>query len=565
MTQTVHRHSQARRTRHRQRLITQAVLGTLVSTSALAFEIDTGVSGLNLRWDQTVRGNLGMRTEKQDSRILANPNYDESDGKFDKGDLVTQRLDLLTEFDLNYRNTVGLRVTGAAWYDHAYNDTSVRSRSTFATSYTNNEYNDTVKRYARGPSGEILDAFAWVNFDLFNKPANLKVGRHTNYWGEAYVLGAHAISYSQSPVDGVKAVNSPGIELKEVFLPLGQAYLKFQPTPELSLAAQYFYEWKPSRLPYGGTYFGPADFFFEGPDRLPVDAAGNSLAHAPSVKPKSAGNWGVSAKLNIESIESTMGLYFRRFDDYNPWFSPNFTGFVTIPGVGTVPTAWQLTYPKNVSLLGASLARVVGPVSVSGEVSYRRDGALNASAINPMDNEGPRGNTWHALVNGVYLLPKTAFSDTGSLVAELAYSRLGKVTSNAAYYKGEGTASCLDPLNRPGDKTDGCSTRDYLGMAVLFTPQYLQVMPSWDLDLPMSLNYGLRGNAASAGGGNEGSVSWSLGAKMTYAQKHEFQLVYADTHSRAKFDPSGTVMVGGNGGSSTNDRGWIAFTYKTGF
>jgi hypothetical protein len=548
------------------RALVMALASALPWASAGAFEIDTGTPGLSLRWDQTVRGNLGMRVEKQDSRILANPTYDESDGKFKRGDLVTQRLDLLSELDLNYRNQVGVRITGSAWYDHAYHDTSVNSLVPgYATSYANNAYNDSVKRYTRGPSAEFLDAFVWANFQLLDRPANLKIGRHTNYWGEAYVLGAHAISYSQSPVDGVKAVNSPGIELKEVFLPIGQAYLKVQPTPDLSLAAQYFYEWTPSRLPNGGTYFGAADPFFEGPDRLPVDAAGNSLAHAGSVKPKGSGNWGVSAKLNLESIESTGGLYYRRFNDYNPWFSPNFTNFVTIPSVGTVPTAWQLVYPKSVTLLGASLARVVGPVSMSAEVSHRHNGALNAAGMNPLDGQGPRGDTWHALVNGVYLLPKTAFSDTGSLVAELAYSRLGKVTSNADYYKGVGTAACLNPAGQAGDKSDGCSTKDYLAMAVLFTPQYLQVAPSWDLDVPMSLTYGLHGNAASSGGGNEGALSWSLGAKLTYAQKHEFQLLYADSRASSKYDPSGSVLVGGNGGNSTNDRGWLTLTYKTGF
>lgn len=547
-------------------ILLSALAGVLPCTSALAFEISPDIPGLTIRWDQTVRANLGVRTEKADSRILANPTYDESDGKFGRGDMVTQRLDLLSELDLNYRNTMGVRVSAALWNDRAYNDTRVRSLVPgYATSYANDEYNDTVKRYTRGPSGEILDAFLWANFKLFDKPANLKVGRVTNYWGEAYLLGAHAISYSQSPVDGVKAVTSPGIELKEVFLPVGQAYLKLQPTSDLSLAAQYFYDWKPSRLPYGGTYFGPADPFFEGPDRLPVDGAGNSLNHAPSIKPKKAGNWGLSAKLNLESIESTLGLYHRRFNDYNPWFAPNFTGFMSVPGVGTVPTAWQLSYPKNVSIWGASMARVVGPVSVSGEVSLRKNGALNAAGINPLDGEGPRGDTWHALVNGVYLLPKNAFSDTGSLVVELAYSRLSKVRSNASFYKGVGTAGCLNPLNQPGGKSDGCSTRDYLAMAVMFTPQYLQVMPSWDLDIPVSVTYGVHGNAPSSGGGNKGALSWSVGAKLTYANKHEFQLLYADTHASSKYDPSGRVLVGGNGGSSTNDRGWLALTYKTGF
>lgn len=542
------------------------VTSLLLAAPAMAIEIKTDNPDLTVRWDNTIRTNLGLRTGNADSRILANPTYDESDGKFGKGDFVTKRLDVLSELDLNYNNSFGARVSGAGWYDDAYSDTSVRSRVPgFATSYFNNQYNDTVKRYTRGPSGEILDAFVWTNFRIADKPANLKVGRLTNYWGEAYLLGAHAISYSQSPVDGVKAVTSPGIELKEVFLPLGQVYLKFQPTPNLALAAQYFTEWKPSRLPYGGTYFGPADIFFEGPDRLPVDGSGNSLLHANSVKPKNAGNLGLNARLNVESIESTIGAYYRRFDDYNPWFAPNFTNFATIPGIGTVPTAWQLIYPKKVEMLATSFARVVGPVSVGAELSYRKNGALNAAGINPVDSEGPRGDTWHALVNGVYLLPKTPLADTGSLVAELAYNRLQRVDSNAAYYQRVGSAACLNPAGGQGDKSDGCSTKDYLGMAVLFTPQYLQVAPSVDLELPMSVSYGLHGNAPTSGGGKEGEVSWSIGIKATYAQKHEFQLLYADSHARSKYDASGHVLVGGSGSVGTTDRGWLVFTYKTAF
>lgn len=529
---------------------------------AMAIALDTGIPELSGRWDNSIRINAGVRTQAQDPRILNNQNYDESDGKFSKGDFVTKRFDLLSELDLNYANTFGARVSGAAWYDAAYSNTKVHTSAPggYDTSYYNDEYNATVKRYTRGPSGEILDAFAWVNFRIADKPANLKVGRLTNYWGESYVLGAHAISYSQSPVDGVKAVTSPGIELKEVFLPLGQLYFKFQPTPNLSLAAQYFVEWKPSRLPHGGTYLAPADIFFEGPDRLPL-APGYSIPRLESIKPKNAGNFGLSAKFNAEAIESTIGLYYRQFDDYMPWFAPNL-GFA-----GATPVSYQLVYPKKVKMLAASFARVVGPVSVGADLSYRMNGALTAGPmLNPANSEGARGDTWHAVVNGVYLLPKTPLFDTGSVLAEFAYNRLQKVTSNESSFAREGTAACVNGVTGAvGDKSDGCATRDYLGMALIFTPQYLQVRPSWDLETPLSVTYGIRGNAPSSGGGNEGSLSWSLAAKATYAQKHEFQIMYSAQHAQSKYDAAGTTLKGGNGSAGTTDRGWVAVTYKTSF
>ena len=62
----------------------------------------------------------------------------------------------------------------------------------------------------------------------------------------------------------MKAVTSPGIETKEVFLPIGQISARAQVTDNLTLAGQYFYEWDNTRFPYGGTYFGAADMLFEG-------------------------------------------------------------------------------------------------------------------------------------------------------------------------------------------------------------------------------------------------------------------------------------------------------------
>ncbi|HEX8606389.1 MAG TPA: DUF1302 family protein, partial [Pseudoduganella sp.] len=515
---------------------------------ASAVDIQTGIRDVKLRWDNTLRYNLGLRAERPDARILNNPTFDESDGKFDRGDVVTNRLDLLSEIDLSYRNLLGFRISGAAWYDRAYDDRTVRSTVPgYASSYAGDRYNSHVSRYVNGPSGELLDAFVWGNLKLGNVPVNVKVGRQTNYFGEGLLIGAHAISYSQSPIDGVKAVTSPGIETKEVFLPESQLFLKAQVTPELALAGQYFFGWHESRLPYGGTFFAPADPFFEGPDRLPVAPNGATLARAPSLTPGKRGNWGVSAKLNLEAIESSVGLHYREFNDYNPWFGPNLTGFVSVPGVGTVPTAYRLAYPTDVKLVGVSGARVIGPVSVATDISLRKGGALNTDAVSPVDGQGPRGNTLHVVANGVYLLPASRFWDTGNFVAELAYSRLVKVTAHRELYKAVGEPSCLAPDGAPdgapGGKGDGCSSKHYAALALLFSPQYLQVLPSWDLDIPLSLNYGLSGNAPSAGGGNEKSLSWSIGARMTFAQRYEFSLQYADARAPGKYDPTGTTLV----------------------
>ena len=541
-----------------QRAMLLLAIGQLVfgyGPRAMAVPIELDNPDLKLRWDNTLRYTLGMRAEEQDRRIMNNPNYDESDGKFDKGQIMTNRVDLLTEIDFSYRKEWGARLSAAGWYDQAYHNDSVKSFVPgFQTSYDNNHYSSQVKRYVEGPSGEILDAFVWKNLHLGETAVNVKIGRHTNYWGESLLFPAHGISYSQAPLDGAKAVTSPGIETKEVFLPIGQISVKAQPTDNLTLAAQYFYEWDYTRIPYGGTYFGAADPFFEGPDRLPV-APGFSLNREKSKYGRDGANWGVMAKYDVEAIQSTLGAYYRQFDDYQPWLAQE---------VLAATGSYRLVYPRSVKLVGLSLSTVLNTVSIGSEISYRQGGALNAAGIDPTDNEGPRGDTFHFVANAVYGVPRNFISKNATLVGEFAYSHLQKVTEHEELYRGEHSSNCVDPrIGTPGSggKRDGCSTRDYAAFALNYTPQYLSVLPSWDMTVPLTVNYGLSGNAASGGGGNEGALAWSAGVQMLYAQRYDFGLRYADTGAQSKTIPGNAV--GGNGAVGGTDRGWLAFTFKT--
>jgi hypothetical protein len=530
---------------------------------AAATEIVVANPDIKLRLDATVRYTGGVRMEGQDSRLLRNYIYDEGDSKFDKHDMVTNRIDVLTEFDVSWRNKIGARVSAAGWYDEAYDDHSVRSPAGFLTAYRNATYNNEVKRYVNGPSGEILDAFVWGNVDLGPVPLNIKVGRQTNVWGEGLLLGAHAISYAQSPVDGVKAAINPGVETKEVFLPIGQVALSAQVTDTLTLVGQYYYEWKPTRIPHAGTYLMGADTA-PSSDNLVFPIPGVAAQLIEARKPGNNGNWGIGARLNVESIESNFGAYYRRFDDYSPELGVQLLDFR-----GPLPTRARFLYPEKIEQTSLSFSRVINSVSVGAELSYRKNGALNtpASVVTPT---GARGDTWHAVVNGIYMLPATPLWATGTFVGELAYNRLDEVTTNPALYRSVGAASCVDSrtgVARSGTKDDGCSTKDSWQMALRFTPQYLNVLPSWDLALPVSATYGLSGNAPSSGGGTEGELRWSIGATATYASKYEFSLLYADRTLPVR-ELNGRITGGAahsNSSVGVIDRGWLSFTFKTAF
>ena len=533
----------------------------LLGASAQAFKIDTGSPDAELRWDNTVRYNLGVRMEQRDKVLADSWGLQGGEYKFDKGDVNTNRLDLLSELDFTWNKRFGARVSGAAWYDAAY-DRDVKGNPAFqaaglGTAYPNNRYTDAVARYYLH-SGEILDAFAFAKFNVGNDmPLSFKLGRHTVLYGESLFTVIHGASYSQGPVDFRKALATPGVEAKELFLPLNQLSAHLQVNDTLSVAGQYFLEWKPYRIYEGGTYFTYADPFFQGGTNFLGIPFSGDLKSGPDAIPKDRGDWGLNVKWSPAWLNGTAGLTLRRFDDK----------VMGVASPGGTFTELHNVYAKDVEIAGLSYSTQIAGVSVGSELVYRRNTALNSV----FGGSGlARGDTLHALVNAVAYVGKTALFDSATVLAELTYSRLRKVDKATSANFNHVDYTC--PV---GGVDAGCSTNDAWGLALSMTPTWYQVFPSVDLTLPMSYSVGLSGNSPVPFGGNKGSGSWSLGLGAEYKGKYSFNLAWNDYFGSYTAGPNPFAAVPGigpqamaysNGGNALlRDRGWLSFTFKTAF
>lgn len=528
-----------------------AAFGLLIGVArdAQAFKFEVPDPDFAVRWDNTVRYNIGIRAEGQDSRIINNPLFDTSDKKFDRGDLVTNRIDLLSELDVVYKEKHGFRVSAAGWYDNAYSDTKVEGNPNFGPpgAYPGGNYTSYVKRYNRGPSGEFLDAFAFTKFDLGNVPVNLKLGQHTTYWGESLFSLSNSIAYSQGPVDVIKATANPGSQAKELFLPVAQISGQAQLTDELSMAASYYLDWKPWRLPDGGTYFGSANFFSVGGGTF-VQPGVPFLG--ASDRPRNTGNWGVMSRWSPDWLQGTIGVYYREFAEGLPWvvFNPGFSSA-------------RLAYAENTKLYGVSLAKQLGGASIGAEVSYRKGTALNSNAA--VSTEGARGDTVHALVNGIVYFGNSPLWGAAPLTVELNYTHLDKVTTNAALLPLKGTGACVSATpGAPGDVYDGCVTKNAWALNLAFEPVWYQVLPGVDLKGPLSFSIGLDGNAANLGGSRKGNGTYSIGLTAEVQNRYFISLKYNDY--LVKFRDNGTAVTTNNGGGALySDRGWVSLTFQT--
>ncbi|MBV8501899.1 MAG: DUF1302 domain-containing protein [Paucibacter sp.] len=598
-----------------------ALLGA--AAPAYAIEIDTGNADLSLRWDNTLRYNLGVRTQAQDAAMLANPNYDDGDRDFSKGKLVANRLDLLSEADIVWQKKIGARVSAAAWVDGAYSNLSNTNNATANTVVNGvpaaGVMSPYAKRYAQGPSGEFLDAFVFANVDLGGTPLSVRAGKHTVFWGESLLGGGaiQGISYGQYSLDLWKALSTPGIEAKELFRPRNSLTMQAQPTPELSLSAQTFFDWESVRYPESGSYLTVNDALLHGGDTL-VAGPNQRLLQGAAGEPKKTGDFGLSARWSPDWLDGTAGLYLRRTADIQPQLSVTPAaaavplaacrppGPVTSGGAylgapqsnGTIscyinPSAASLAqlmhgvvgqynayYGRDIDIYGLSLSKDIVGVSVGAELSYRKNmplqsipvsvlpaplaaatpGALSPAQLAALNGDAPgaRGNTLHGVLSLIGIVSKTALFDTVNWQAETVWNRWLSVTQNAAAFKGS-DAYRSNPAN-----VDAV-TKDYVGLGVNITPTWFQVLPSVDLSMPLSWSGGIVGNSAVLSGGNKGAGSYSAGLSADIQQKYNVALRYVGFYGGYSTTASGAMNVPNGTNAVLSDRGHVLLTFKTTF
>ena len=344
-----------------------SVLGMAVATAlalpqvAAAYEFDLGSENLSFRWDNTLRLDAINRVSGQNKDMMANPNYDDGDRNFSTGSIFTRFSDY-SEMDLVWKQSwgsLGARVSAQGWWDPGYqslDNNSVQTQNNLQGGVPKLGLSDYSKRYAEGPSGEFMDWFLFGGFTVGGAPVNVKAGQTTVYYGEALYGAAHAIAYSQNPVDVWKSLNNPGSELKELYRPRLGFNINSQVTDTLNVAAQYFFNWQDFsnqawRYPESGTYLTLQDGLNWGGDS--IIAGRNSLYGYPSgpggplgplcsyspipgsptcapqqytrlwrgrdITPdENSGNYGIAIRWSPEWVAGTLGFYYRRTYDMQP-------------------------------------------------------------------------------------------------------------------------------------------------------------------------------------------------------------------------------------------------------
>jgi hypothetical protein len=242
---------------------------------------------------------------------------------------------------------------------------------------------------------------------------------------------------------------------------------------------------------------------------------------------------------------------------------------------------YQLTYGDNIHIYGVSLSKQIVGLSVGAELSYRENMPLVSQPVQVLPaalvplvpgsvatttdlghgTPGALGDTWHGLINATSILPRTVLFDTATFATELTWSQWARVTQNEAVFKGR--SSYLNPDgSTPIDKV----TRNFVGLAINFTPTWFQVWPGVDLFAPLSWSQGLSGTSAVVLGGNKNAGTWSAGIAFDIYQKYRIDLKYNGYLGDYALTSTGARDILPNGSvAALSDRGWVSLTFKTTF
>lgn len=559
---------------------TLALLGTIMACAdAWAFEIDSGNPDVQIRWDNTVKYSSAWRLQNPSTTLTANSNLNDGDANFKKG-LISNRVDLLSEFDLSYQN-VGLRVSGAAWYDAQYNRNNDHPNDGTAnqSSVPYNQFTDATRKL-HGRDAELLDAFVFAKFNLGEKPATLRAGKHSLVWGETLFFGANGIAGGMMPVDVVKLASVPNTQFKEAIRPVQMLSGQVQLNSDISLGGYYQFRWQGNRLPASGSYFSQVDPILAGGEQLqlglpPALFPQPNAVRTDDQKAKNSGQGGL--QLRIRDGGTDYGLYLLRFHDkgFQQVANIGLMPMVFIPGcpvpgsVATgpascampgVPVSYRLVHHEGITAFGGSFSHTFGDMNLAGEASVRHNqplassqavdtSALGGSITNNSSNPAYAvGKTAHLNLSALWSLPRTALFSEATFLGEIAWNRAMHIDKNAT-------------------ALDRNATRDAVALRMIFEPTYRQVVSGLDLSIPIGLGYAPRGSRSMALGPGafpaDGGGDISIGVNGTYLDAWRFGLSY--THY---FGPEQTFLDATNNFTykqSLKDRDFIAFSLRRTF
>ncbi|MET1076787.1 MAG: DUF1302 domain-containing protein [Pseudomonas sp.] len=509
---------------------------------------------------------------------------------FAKGETFSKIFKGIHDLEIKYGES-GIFVRGKYWYDFELKDEGREF-------YDIDDHNR--KQGAQASGAQILDAFAYHNYNLGELPGTVRVGKQVVSWGESTFIG-NSIN-SINPVD-VAAFRRPGAEIKEGLIPVNMLYLSQSLNDAISVEAFYQLEWDQTVVDNCGTFFSTADVLADGcedrlvvagPD-LPVGDSNNTgapgenlyIPRAGDRDAKDSGQYGLALRWFVPELNDTeFGAYAMNYHSRGPVFS---TIRTTTPSPAFIPGApnarYFIEYPEDIRLYGLSFQTNIEGTAVSGEVSYRPNmplqinstdlsfGALGL-AFSPIYESGHSQNVSGSDLHGydrrpvtqvqlsaVHFIDQVLGASRLTLVGEVGYNHISGISDDIGELRfgrdpiyGPGQLSvapicaAFNAANPDECNDDGFYTSQSWGYRLRTSLDYSNVFAGVNLSPSLAWSHDVQGYGPNF---LEGSKAVSLGLNADYANTYTASLSYTD-------------FFGGDY-STVTDRDFVALSFGVNF
>lgn len=541
-------------------------VGLSAASTASAFVVELGEDS-KIDCSVSLTYGAGWRLKDPDKKLISDTtasavnvallNADDGNRNFKKWDMMNNRVSALIDMDLQYKD-YGAFVRPRVYFDWAYDGSNANddplsnnNMSFYGGPLSSTDEFTSDTQDLHRDKAEILDAFVYGTFKPGGHDSSLRIGRQVVRWGESLFL-QNSISSAMAPLDAT-AANVPGVELKDIFLPVEQVSGQIDLTSNLALAGFYQWRWDKTRINEAGSYFSTSDLVDDAGERFlfPVKLTGPvpfplaaTVDRTSDKDPSDSGQWGVALRYVAEALGDTeFGLYYINYHEKLPMVNWQLGGgtpsagmllgggswapIVGNPGKGALLNAvdtssYFLSYAEDVKLMGVSASGVLGETNVAAEISYRQDIPVQIVApFNPATGTGSLfGFEWQdadilqAQVSAIHLFGEGWLWDNLTLMGEVGFNRVYD----------EGSAALKNDKSAWG-----------------FTAQtafdYFQILDGLDLKVPVTLKMNPNGVSSAAGTFAEDQDSVAIKFDFTYKSVYQFGIAYTDFLHGANKNP----------------------------
>jgi len=388
----------------RRKKILAAAIPLIMVAQAQGIEFYAGDLEANL--DSQISLGQSWRAGDSSELVTSDANKDDGDEHYSKKDTFSQIFKGSHDLQVSFQN-YGAFVRGKYWYDAELKNDDALDDSD----------NHDLAKFS---GAEILDAFVYGEFEFFDMPLDVRLGKQVLNWGESTFFSGGVNSINAYDLS---AFRRPGAEIKEGLIPINMAFASVGLTENLSAEAFYLLDFHETVTEGCGTYFSTNDYQAEGCSDIVIDENRGLTVTRNEIdvrRPDSDGQFGLALRYISEALDTEFGFYAMNIHNQSPLISgkksvvnelallgldgnPNPTESLTFAGtanaLGLTPAQltsvvalkgdiinWQAQgfssiearsfyteYAKDMQVFGLSFATNVATMAISGEISHKRD------------------------------------------------------------------------------------------------------------------------------------------------------------------------------------------------